>query len=322
MAKRLKKEDPLEGLPAWARSLAQRYYTKTVSTFLLHGAVRDHQPIVQEDGRRGFGTLRTFLAEELFGGRDHVLFYDRSSGIRAADPETQKELHRAMAAYDTVYGTDFAKALPRDPGRALQILENFLRTRLSEGRSLAVIVDFAETLVPAGDLASLSTEDRFVLATLTRWAHDPQLLAGDCSLVLLAENLAGHLAAPGPQPLRREHRALAARRGGAPGLPQGPAGRKEADQLQRRGPAGAGEDDRRALAAQPGPPAHRGAGAGRAHHARAAQGEEARDHPGRVPRPAGVHRARAHAGLGGRPRQGEGDAASGLLGPEAGAGWR
>jgi len=190
MAKRLKKDDPLAGLPAWAQTLAQRYYTKTVNTFLLHGAVRDLHPSTGEDGQPEFGSLRTFLSEELFGGRDHVLFYDRSSGIRAAHPDTQKDLLRAMQAYDTVYGTDFAKAMPRDPGRALQIIENFLRTRLSDGKSLALIIDFAETLVPGGDLSSLSAEDRYVLTTLTRWAHDPQLLAGDCSIVLLAENLA------------------------------------------------------------------------------------------------------------------------------------
>jgi SpoVK/Ycf46/Vps4 family AAA+-type ATPase len=187
-ARKTQPADPLAELPGWARKLAQKYYTKTVSTFLLYGAVRDLQPLTQEDGSRGFGPLRTFLSEELFGGRDHVLFYDRSSGIRSASPETQKELQRTMAGYDALYGTDYAKSLPRDPGRALQILENFLRMRLSEGRSLALVIDFAETLVPGGEMSHLSAEDRFVLATLDRWAHDPQFLAGDVSVVLLAEN--------------------------------------------------------------------------------------------------------------------------------------
>ena len=62
--------------------------------------------------------------------------------------------------------------------------------RLSEGKSLALIIDFAETLVPGGEMSHLSAEDRFVLATLEKWAHDPQFLAGDASVVLLAENLA------------------------------------------------------------------------------------------------------------------------------------
>jgi SpoVK/Ycf46/Vps4 family AAA+-type ATPase len=182
--------DPLASLPAWARKLAQAYYTKTVSTFLLHGSVRDLQPLQTEEGVRTFGPLKTFLADELFGGRNHVLFYDRSSGIRGASPDTQKDLARAMAAYDTLYGTDYAKVMPREPGRALQIIENYLRMRLADGQSLALVIDFAETLAPGADIGALSSEDRFSLATLVKWASDPQFLAGDLSVVLLVENLA------------------------------------------------------------------------------------------------------------------------------------
>jgi SpoVK/Ycf46/Vps4 family AAA+-type ATPase len=184
-----KATDPLADLPVWAQKLAQAYYTKTVSTFLLHGAVRDLQPLGPEEART-YGPLKQFLTEELFGGRNHVLYYDRSSGIRAATPESQKDFTRTLSAYDTMYGTDYAKVMPRDPGRALQILENFLRMRLSEGQSLALIIDFAETLVPGGEMGGLSAEDRFSLATLVKWASDPQFLAGDLSIVLLVENLA------------------------------------------------------------------------------------------------------------------------------------
>jgi ATP-dependent 26S proteasome regulatory subunit len=190
MAPRTRKaSDPLADLPPWAQKLAQAYYTKTVSTFLLHGAVRDLQPLGPA-GDRSYGPLKQFLTEELFGGRSHVLHYDRSSGIRAATPDSQKDFTRALSAYDTMYGTEYAKVLPRDPGRALQILENYLRLRLSDGQSLALIIDFAETLTPGGEMGSLSAEDRFALATLVKWASDPQFLAGDLSIVLLVENLA------------------------------------------------------------------------------------------------------------------------------------
>jgi len=181
--------DPLEGLPGWARRLAERYFTQTVSTFLLHGAVRDLQP-VRRAGGTAFVPLKEFLGEELFGGRDHVVTYDRSAGIRGYGRETQGDLQRALTAYDTLYGTDFGRNTPREPGRALQILENYLRTRVADGKSVAVVIDFAETLAPAGEMGGLSSEDRFVLATLTKWAHDPQFLRGDLSIVLVAENLA------------------------------------------------------------------------------------------------------------------------------------
>jgi SpoVK/Ycf46/Vps4 family AAA+-type ATPase len=182
--------DPLADLPEWAKKLAQRYYTKTVSTFLVYGAVRDLQPSIGADRKPGYVDLRSFLAGELFGSRDLVLFYDRSSGIRGASPEVQQDLSRGIAGYDALYGTDFARSMPRDPGRALQLLENYLRMRLADGRSLALVIDFAETLAPNSDLAQLSSEDRFALTTLEKWSHDPQFLASNLSIVLVAENLA------------------------------------------------------------------------------------------------------------------------------------
>lgn len=183
-------ENPLAAMPMWAQRLAQRYYTRTVSTFMLHGAVRDLQPLHDRNGEKDFGPLKAFLADELFGGRDLVLFYDRSSGIRAATAETQADFQRAVAGYDAMYGTDYGKVLPKDPGRALQILENYFRVRIADGKSVALIVDFAETLAPAGDLGQLSSEDRFVLTTFVKWAGDPQFLSGDISVVLIVENLA------------------------------------------------------------------------------------------------------------------------------------
>jgi SpoVK/Ycf46/Vps4 family AAA+-type ATPase len=185
-----KNDNPLASLPPWAQKLAQRYYTRTVSTFVVYGAVRDLQPLTRDDGSKEFDNLKRFLSEELFGARDHVVFYDRSSGVRAAAPETQQDLLRMLAGYDSMYGTDFAKVMPRDPGRALQVVENYLRTRLSDGKSVALVIDFAETIAPAGDVSQLSAEDRFVLATLVKWASDPQFLEGNLSVVLLAENLA------------------------------------------------------------------------------------------------------------------------------------
>lgn len=190
MVARKRTNDPLAGLPLWAQKLAQRYYTRTVSTFVVYGAVRDLQPVTSEDGGLSFANLKQFFSEDLFGGRDHVVFYDRSSGIRASTSETQQDLARALAGYDTLFGTDFAKVMPRDPGRAFQILENYLRMRLSDGQSVALVIDFAETIAPAGDMSHLQAEDRFVLATLVKWASDPQFLQGDLSIVLVAENLA------------------------------------------------------------------------------------------------------------------------------------
>src|SRR3982074_1728725 len=122
--------DPLATFPEWARRLAERYYTKTVSTFILHGAVRDLQPADDGKGGRRFVALRTFLSDELFGSRDLGAFYDRSSGIRLATPEMQKDFMAAVAGYDSLFGTEYAKAVPKDPARAFPLLlPSAMRTR-------------------------------------------------------------------------------------------------------------------------------------------------------------------------------------------------
>jgi SpoVK/Ycf46/Vps4 family AAA+-type ATPase len=181
------KTDPLADLPPWAQKLAQRYFTKTVSTFVLYGAVRDLQPLTSPDGQSvQFVNLKKFLADELFSGRDHVIFYDRSSGMRANTTATEQDFKRTLTSYDP----ELARTMPKMPGTALQILENYLRMKVAEKKSVALVIDFAETIAPAGDMSHLSAEDRFVLATLTKWASDPQFLDGDLSIVLMVENLA------------------------------------------------------------------------------------------------------------------------------------
>jgi ATP-dependent 26S proteasome regulatory subunit len=183
-------QDPLASFPPWARTLAERYYTKTISTFILHGAVRDLQPADDGKGGKRFVPLRTFLSDELFGTRDLVLFYDRSSGIRLATPEMQKDFMGAAQGYDTLFGTEYAKALPKDPGRAFPLIESYARVRIADGKSVAVIIDFAETVAPAGDLGYMPGEDRYSLVTLVKWAQDPQFVTADFSVCLIAENLA------------------------------------------------------------------------------------------------------------------------------------
>ncbi len=182
--------DPLAAFPPWARSLAERYLSGTLSTFILHGAVRDLAPAEDEKGGRRFVDLKTFLSEELFGSRDLVLFYDRSSGVKMATPEMQKDFAMGLTGYDSFHGTEWAKAPLREPGRAFPVIESYVRTRLTDKKKIAVIIDFAETVAPGSDTGSMGSEDRFSLVTLIKWAQNPAFLTSGFVLVLVAENLA------------------------------------------------------------------------------------------------------------------------------------
>jgi AAA+ superfamily predicted ATPase len=102
----------------------------------------------------------------------------------------QKDFRRAIEGYDQFHGTNFAAGLPRSPDGVLNILDNYLRLRIADGKKIALVIDFAETVAPAGDNSSLSAEDRNALVTLKRWAQHPAFLNADITICLIAENLA------------------------------------------------------------------------------------------------------------------------------------
>lgn len=187
--------DPLAHYPAWARELARRYYTKTINQFVLHGNVRDLVPTEEPPARgaahgvRTYVPLRQFLAEDLFAGRDLVVFYDRSDGIHFLDEASRADFARAVSGHDTLFGTDYAKRMPKDPARVLALLDNYFRLRVADGKRIACVLDYAETIIPMSEAASYSAEDRAALVTLQKWGHDPLLLRSDFTLVLVAENL-------------------------------------------------------------------------------------------------------------------------------------
>jgi AAA+ superfamily predicted ATPase len=178
----------LDTLPAWARELSEKYYGQTLAMFVLHGNVRDLAGLRTPDAQ--FVSLGQFLRTCLFPNRDIIMTYDRGSGLTFADPEMQKDFRRAIEGYDQFHGTNFAAGLPRNPDGVLGLLDSYLRIRLTDGKKVALIIDFAETVAPAGDNSSLSGEDRNALVTLKRWAQHPLFLSSDITICLIAENLA------------------------------------------------------------------------------------------------------------------------------------
>lgn len=175
--------------PDWAKELARKYFTKTLTTFILHGNVRDFVPTQNADGTEAYASLREFLVDDIFAARDVVILYDRSAGIHFSDDRSQRDFNRAVSGYDTIFGTDFAKRLPRDPVRVFALLENYFRIRLAEGKRTAFIIDYAETLVPMAEASMYSAEDRAALVFLQKWSHDPLFLQHDFTVCLVTENL-------------------------------------------------------------------------------------------------------------------------------------
>ena len=177
----------IDALPPWARELSEKYYSRSYALFVLYGNVRDLIPFKQPNGT-DFLSLDQFLSGALFGQRDIVLHYDRG-GLSFGNADSQSDFRRALEGYDSFHGTNFSNGgLPRNPDAVLNILDNYLRLRIADGKKIALVIDFAETIAPTGDVSSMSAEDRNSLVILKRWARNPDFLNADVTICLISEN--------------------------------------------------------------------------------------------------------------------------------------
>ncbi len=174
-------------MPDWAQALSEKYYSRTLSLFVLHGNVRDLVAL-DRGNSIDYVPLRTFLGDAMFGRRDLVLTYDRGGGLSFSNPDMQADFRRAMSGYDSFHQTNYSQSLPRNPDGVLNILDNYLRLRIADGKKIALIIDFAETIAPAGDVSGMSPDDRNSLVILKRWAQNIAFLRADVTICLIAEN--------------------------------------------------------------------------------------------------------------------------------------
>jgi len=175
-------------LPAWAQDLSYKYCSKTANLYIIHGNIRDFLPNKMLEGEFVFVRIQEFISEVLFGNRDIIAYYDRSSGINFCTPEMQREYLATMAkAYPD---EDPEGLLSSDPFKAFNLLEKYFLMNQPKKKRIVLIIDYAETIVPNTEVSRLSEEDRYNLVTLNRWSHDPIFTQGDVSVMLLTENLA------------------------------------------------------------------------------------------------------------------------------------
>jgi hypothetical protein len=213
--------------------MRQVFKAGATSQFVLHGNVFDLVPA--PDGRGGvdWPSLTAFLAGTMFRPFDVVIRYDRGRGMSIEPPRSSrpadekagaesqdpyrgvKEVQAflkgvdafrgAPAAFDAVSDRadrlDLRNQLPRDPKRALELVDRILafarqRTRVQDGKvvqaplKVAVILDYAHFIAPQGDplyVADLSQ----TLIQIQDWAASPDMTRDEVSIatVLIAENL-------------------------------------------------------------------------------------------------------------------------------------
>ena len=175
--------EPSPVLPPWADVLKQRYISGASSLFVLHGNIHD---LVAWDG--GYVPLRQFLGAMLGRTKDIVSFYDVASGLHFDRRSMEPKFRQAVDAARSAAGrSQLPDELPRDPFRLFPYIETLL---MNPGAKAAFVVEYAETVIPDGDVAFMGEQDRAMRVTLQRWSSEPAVLTTDNIIVLVTENLA------------------------------------------------------------------------------------------------------------------------------------
>lgn len=182
------RERPAAGLPewfpAWARRVAELYFSGTTSAFVLHGNTHDF--VRAGDG---YGTLTDFLAEQLFGRWDLVLYYNLGRGLSVyAGRSAARQQSMVEAAHRAI--PELA-ALKPDPGQVIAALDRFVRNTVMapEGKRLsaAVVIDHASFVFPAGEPGRQSPSAAAQLVTVLNWASSLPVKQRNLAFVLVDE---------------------------------------------------------------------------------------------------------------------------------------
>src|SRR5206468_10894705 len=179
-------------LPAWAQEMRDLFKSGSVAQFLIHGNVFDVLPSAGPGGARSL-SLKAFLDEIMFESYDVVLQYDRGKGIRATrGGEDWGEWLKTALGSEAL-----SLAQTREPGAALELIDRYLLRTLNlqslrgslAPRKIAVIIDFAEFVVPRGDALELGGAFSANVVKALGWANDPAILQSNIVTVLLTEGL-------------------------------------------------------------------------------------------------------------------------------------
>ena len=140
--------------PTWAVELSELYFSGSTSVFVFHGNVNDLVPLT-EDGA-AFGTVTDFLAEQVFGKWDLVLYYDLARGLRCFAGRNPERLKTMVIEANRKVG-DLAAAR-KDPATAFAMLDRFVQNNIMADASLsaAILIDHASFLIPSGEPGRLS----------------------------------------------------------------------------------------------------------------------------------------------------------------------
>ena len=165
--------------PDWAQELRIRYMASEASIFLLHGNVNDLYPW-REAGTVEFLTLSKFLQKMLHGKKDFIIDYNLCDGFQM-DSLTQSHIKLMLKSK--------GKSFLAKPGSLSQALETMEEVITDREQNLALILNYAEMIMPMESLNYMGEEEKSNLIRMLQWTKSDYLSTSNNIVIMVTENL-------------------------------------------------------------------------------------------------------------------------------------
>ena len=182
--------EPDKTSPPWVQHIWNAHLGGSSQTFILHGNVNDLIPIKKKTVT-AYAMLPEFLATQLFGVWDMVVYYDQVRGPRALTSSREK-LNKINRKIERFLGPIEELKSTRGPAVVLSLLDRFFEKILlmeTDRPSVALILDYAHFLIPSTSISYTSRETASNLATLLNWAKSPYFKRVSFAFCLISERL-------------------------------------------------------------------------------------------------------------------------------------
>ncbi len=156
----------------WYDSFLSKYKSGISHEFLFYFNVRD---LVDN-----YRYLDRYIYEEFIKKRGFgiIAFYDISRGLTFFDAGMEKE-------FNIITANEAANLMSAMPSKLFPHIDKALKNT-----KMALFIDHAEKMIPAGDIGSMTLEERMALIWICEWSVSPKISSVGSCIMMLADNLA------------------------------------------------------------------------------------------------------------------------------------
>lgn len=156
----------------WFNEFTNKYKSGISHEFIFYFNVRD---VVDN-----YRTVERYLYEEFIKQRDFsiVAFYDISTGLTFMDQGMEREFNK-------ITSNEAVNLLHSLPSKLFPYIDMALKST-----KMAIFINYVEKIIPAGDVGSMTLEERMALIWLCEWSVSPKISSIGSAIFMFSDNLA------------------------------------------------------------------------------------------------------------------------------------